>query len=254
VCLGTGKTSLCKALAQKLSIRLSHRYAATVFLEINAHSLFSKWFSESGKLVLKLFEQIRNMLEQEDCLFCVLMDEVESLTAARQAALSGSEPSDAIRVVNALLTQLDRLKRYRNVLILTTSNITDAIDTAFVDRADIKQYIGSPSAAAIHEILRSCVTELARKGLVTVDPKSRGVLPWGDVPANAKDNENDPSRMLADVATLCATHQFSGRTLRKLPFQSFARFCQVCWFNFYSRSILWLIQSVPFRVAPWWIC
>jgi SpoVK/Ycf46/Vps4 family AAA+-type ATPase len=55
---GTGKTSLCKALAQKLSVRLSHRYSSGVMIEINAHSLFSRWFSESGKLVLKLFEKI----------------------------------------------------------------------------------------------------------------------------------------------------------------------------------------------------
>jgi len=48
---GTGKTSLCKALAQKLSIRLNARYSQSQLVEINAHSLFSKWFSESGKLV-----------------------------------------------------------------------------------------------------------------------------------------------------------------------------------------------------------
>ena len=58
-------------------------------------------------------------------LVCVLIDEVESLTAARKA--SGSEPSDAIRVVNALLTQLDQIKAAPNVLILTTSNITGTI-------------------------------------------------------------------------------------------------------------------------------
>lgn len=40
----------------------------------------------------------------------------------------GSEPSDAIRVVNALLTQLDQLRLKPNVLVLTTSNITGAID------------------------------------------------------------------------------------------------------------------------------
>lgn len=56
-----------------------------------------------------------------------VLDEVESLAAARKAALSGTEPSDSIRVVNALLTQIDRLKQKRNVLILTTSNITEAI-------------------------------------------------------------------------------------------------------------------------------
>lgn len=48
---GTGKTSLCKALAQKLTVRLSQRYTAGLLVEVNAHSLFSKWFSESGKLV-----------------------------------------------------------------------------------------------------------------------------------------------------------------------------------------------------------
>ena len=72
---GTGKTSLCKALAQKLSIRFKsrsvlneiyglfvlnvllipdtfyNRYSMCQLIEVNAHSLFSKWFSESGKLV-----------------------------------------------------------------------------------------------------------------------------------------------------------------------------------------------------------
>ncbi|KAK3142288.1 hypothetical protein QOZ80_4BG0344680 [Eleusine coracana subsp. coracana] len=47
---GTGKTSLCKALAQKLSIRFKSRYSMCQLVEVNAHSLFSKWFSESGKL------------------------------------------------------------------------------------------------------------------------------------------------------------------------------------------------------------
>lgn len=40
--------------------------------------------------------------------------------------------------MNALLTQLDQLRRFPNVMVLTTSNITEAIDVAFVDRADIK--------------------------------------------------------------------------------------------------------------------
>ena len=49
--VGTGKTTLCKALAQKVFIRNLHYYNSGILLEINAHSLFSKWFSESGKLV-----------------------------------------------------------------------------------------------------------------------------------------------------------------------------------------------------------
>lgn len=119
--------------------------------------------------------------------------QVESLTSARKSAMSGNEPSDAIRVVNALLTQLDCIKklvapsgntqaegtrardaqiyshvllcycsRFPNVIILTTSNITGAIDLAFVDRADIKQYIGPPSSEAIYKIYQSCIDELIK--------------------------------------------------------------------------------------------
>jgi hypothetical protein len=92
---GTGKTSLAKALAQKLSIRFAHRYASAQLVEVNAHSLFSKWFSESGKLVGRLFAKIGELVDDPDALVCVLIDEVESLSAARRA--SSSEPSDAIR-------------------------------------------------------------------------------------------------------------------------------------------------------------
>jgi len=43
---GTGKTSLCKGLAQKLSIRLNSKYNNIELMEINAHSLFSKWYAK----------------------------------------------------------------------------------------------------------------------------------------------------------------------------------------------------------------
>ncbi|EKF38436.1 ATPase protein, putative [Trypanosoma cruzi marinkellei] len=137
---GTGKTSLCKALAQKLSIRLNDMFPFAQLVEINAHSLFSRWFSESGKQVMLLFKQIHEMADKPNSLLCVLLDEVESLAATRQSALRGNEPSDAIRVVNALLTQLDSLQRRHNVVVFATSNITGAIDVAFIDRAD-KKYL-----------------------------------------------------------------------------------------------------------------
>ena len=84
-----------KALAQKLAVRLNHRcmgrrsraaclrpcmlvylhaqpvrrqiavqarrYDSAQLIEINAHSLFSKWFSESGKLVSKLFAKVHRL-------------------------------------------------------------------------------------------------------------------------------------------------------------------------------------------------
>ena len=54
-----------------------------MLLEINAHSLFSKYFSESGKLVMKMFTRIKEYLDDRKSFVVVLIDEVESLTAAR---------------------------------------------------------------------------------------------------------------------------------------------------------------------------
>lgn len=111
---------------------------------------------------MKLFTEIKVLLDDPQALICILIDEVESLAHARKSCINGTEPSDSIRVVNALLTQLDQIKRYKNVLILTTSNITEAIDLAFVDRADIKQYIGLPEESAISSIYHTCLKELMR--------------------------------------------------------------------------------------------
>ena len=66
-------------------------------MEINSHSLFSKWFSESGKLVQKLFERVQEQLvDDPDLFFCILIDEVESLASSRSNG--GSDPQDAVRV------------------------------------------------------------------------------------------------------------------------------------------------------------
>jgi hypothetical protein len=48
-------------------------------VEINSHSLFSKWFSESGKLVQKLFSQVTEMVEDERCFVVVMIGEPSSV-------------------------------------------------------------------------------------------------------------------------------------------------------------------------------
>ncbi|TPX61011.1 hypothetical protein SpCBS45565_g07352 [Spizellomyces sp. 'palustris'] len=247
---GTGKTSLCRALAQKLAIRLADRYSHGKLIEINSHrhivvvtissviSLFSKFFSESGKLVMKMFQQIHEMLEDDDVFVCVLIDEVESLSAARKAALSGMEPSDAIRVVNALLTQLDQLWKRKNVLILTTSNITEAIDVAFIDRADIKQFIPPPSHRARYAILSSCLIELIQKGLIEqpetplVDYREIDLYTCPTGGMQGREGSLQLWKVAGDFANerlhaFDSKHLFkgfSGRTLRKLPFLAHAYF------------------------------
>ena len=204
---GTGKTSLCKALAQKLAIRCRPVFKHTHLIEINSHSLFSKWFSESGKLVMKLFAKIKEIIADKHNLVCVLIDEVESLAYARNC-MSGQEPKDAMRVVNALLTQLDSIKEHNNVLILATSNLAESIDLAFLDRADIKQYIGLPNEKAIQRIYETMLMELMRVGLVD----------------DREPLEKDRHEGLIQELSV-RSKGLSGRTLRKLPFLAHASYC-----------------------------
>jgi ATPase family associated with various cellular activities (AAA). len=58
-----------------------------------------------------MFNKIKEAVEYEESLVCLLIDEIESLTRARESVMSGTEPSDGVRVVNAVLTQIDQLKK-----------------------------------------------------------------------------------------------------------------------------------------------
>jgi pachytene checkpoint protein 2 len=56
----------------------STRYAHSKLIEINSHSLFSKWFSESGKLVGKLFANITELVDDDATFVVVLIGTLSS--------------------------------------------------------------------------------------------------------------------------------------------------------------------------------
>ncbi|CAD6191780.1 unnamed protein product [Caenorhabditis auriculariae] len=214
-----GKTSLCKGLAQHLSIRLNNRYSHSVFVEIHSHSLFSKWFSESGKLIHRMFDQIDELAEDKKCMVFVLIDEVESLGMSREGSSSRSEPADAIRAVNALLTQIDRVRRRQNVLILCTSNLEKCLDGALVDRADMVRHVGVPSLFALYTMLRSCIEEMQRIGVV--EELVEEFSPIDDVITRDLEDLPPITQELLKVARLA--RGLSGRAISMLPTLVFSR-------------------------------
>ena len=236
---GCGKTSCCRALAQKLAIRLKDRFPRSILLDIHSHSLFSKWFSTSGKLISSLFSMVRDMVEDDPkCLVCILIDEVESLASSRGQQQSG-DPSDAMRAVNSLLTSLDRLRSFPNVMVLATTNLTGRIDAAFVDRVDLKVHIGLPILRARYEIMRTCLKELIRVGIVVVPHSNETDNQSTDMiteyvtkeivvdftVAEMEEREkivDDESGMLLSCSR--EADGLSGRSLRRLPLQAYAQF------------------------------
>lgn len=250
---GSGKTTLAKALAQKLTIRLGKQFTQGKLVEVNSHSVLSKWFGESSKLVSKMFDSIHIMAEEETTLICVLIDEVETLTSSRERAASGNECGDAVRATNQVLTALDRLRHRPNVIVFCTSNLINTIDPAFLDRVDVKQHISNPCPAAAYEIFRTSLNELIRCNLLAPSSDSDDVVedsdevvqlvgdspsissvPGGDwilmdlytIPTllymnvHLWNRTNCPARKLWRIAQRC--EGLSGRTLRRLPFLALA--------------------------------
>lgn len=192
-------------------------------------------------------------------------DEVESISSNRSSSMSSNEPGDAVRVVNAVLTSLDALKRKPNVLVLCTSNMQSAIDPAFLDRVDLQVYLGPPSAQARYSILRSCLQELSEKKVISppcvlaADPphqqasaQGRGeLLNSGGTKIDnwAASTDNSSPDMVVDPASgntldtwqhemqsgssesklldiAMRCEGYSGRSLRKLPLKAHAMYLQ----------------------------
>lgn len=175
-----------------------------------------------------MFTSVKQCLQFKEHFVCLLIDEVESLTHMREA--NGIEPSDSIRVVNAVLTQIDQLQRYSNVLILATSNVTGCIDAAFADRADLKLFISYPSEWGVYEILRTCIEELIHCHLIEGNKNEffeaviykKLISSTQNCGGDAMSEVMRRSEQLMLVSNLCKG--LSGRTLRKIPFLTSTKF------------------------------
>lgn len=138
----------------------------------------------------KLFSHILALANNPQTLVVVLVDEAESLVSSRCGASIAGEPGDALRVVNSVLTSLDMLRRKPNVLVLCTSNLVSRIDSAFLDRIDLKTFLGPPPPIARYRILKGCLQELAHKGLVQAHVQAQQM---GNGPSGNMDDSDEQS-------------------------------------------------------------
>ncbi|OBT59051.1 hypothetical protein VE04_01024 [Pseudogymnoascus sp. 24MN13] len=164
---GTGKTSLSIGLAQKLAIRLNKTFGDAILLQLNAATLLSQYFGQSAVKIHSIFEALASQSsENPKTLIVLLIDEIESLAASRETASARNEVHDAVRATNALLTGFDMVKNNANVLIVCTSNLSDSLDAAFVDRCSRHIIIPQPALAARYEILRQSINGLIKREVV----------------------------------------------------------------------------------------
>lgn len=158
---GTGKTTLARGLAQQVAAMLADGKAR--FIEVNPHGLMSAEHGQSQQRVSKLLAEHIPDLALDGLPTIVLLDEVESMAVARGAASLQANPADVHRATDAVLTALDDVAiKAPHIFTVATSNFIEALDGAFVSRADLVVEVPLPGEQAVNAILASTLTDFAK--------------------------------------------------------------------------------------------
>jgi pachytene checkpoint protein 2 len=199
---GTGKTTLGRGLAQAAARALAP-HGATTYVEIDPHAFPSDMLGESQRAVTRLMTDTIPELAARRPHTVVLVDEVESLAVRRSTASFETNPVDVHRATDALLAGIDGVAaQHPGVLFVTTTNFPEAIDEAFLSRADLVLHVPLPDEETVVAILRASLRELA------------GI--WPEVRSLADDDA-----LLLEVAGRC--RGWDGRRVRKLVLAALAQ-------------------------------
>jgi SpoVK/Ycf46/Vps4 family AAA+-type ATPase len=157
---GTGKTSLARGLANRVAESISGK--GFRFVEVDPHALASSALGRSQQAVRDLLEQTIVEFATQGPLI-VLLDEVETIVADRRRLSLEANPVDVHRATDAALASLDHLAAsHDDLLFVATSNFPEALDDAFVSRADFVVLIDRPDRDACRAIVADTLEELAR--------------------------------------------------------------------------------------------
>jgi SpoVK/Ycf46/Vps4 family AAA+-type ATPase len=199
---GTGKTTLARGLAQAAARALAP-HGATTYLEVDPHAFPSEMLGESQRAITRLMTDTVPELAARRPHTVVLVDEVESLAVRRSAASFETNPVDVHRATDALLAGIDAVAAsHPGVLFVTTTNFPEAIDEAFLSRADLVLHVPLPDEETITAIVRASLRELA------------GI--WPELRPLGEDDA-----LHAKVAARCAG--WDGRRVRKLVLAALAQ-------------------------------
>ena len=203
---GTGKTTLARGLAQVAALALA-REGATTLVEINPHAFPSDMLGESQRNIMRLLQDTIPEIAARRPHTVVLIDEVESFAVRRTSASFETNPVDVHRATDAVMLGVDEIARkLPSVLFVTTTNFIEAIDDAFLSRADLVMHFALPNAETIANILQHSLAELA--------------VQWPALQPLGSD-----AARIREIAALC--EGWNGRQVRKLVLAALAQRLEV---------------------------
>jgi len=139
---GTGKSTLARALANKLKWS---------YFELRPSDVLSKWYGESEYLLESYFDNVESSSPS-----VLLIDEIDSLTMKREEDIH----EVTHRLINIMLMRLQELHDKKvKVLIIGATNIPQEIDEAFLrpGRFDEVIYVPLPDEKGREEIWRGYI-------------------------------------------------------------------------------------------------
>lgn len=206
---GNGKSAFAEALAGELGFS---------FIKLAVPELTSKWVNESPLLIQAAF------LDAVNSQPCVLfLDEFDAVARSRSKDGQSAHGED-VKVVDTLLTEIDKV-RSRRVLLIAATNYPDDLDKAVVrdGRFDRKIEVSLPDHEARAGLLRS----LLAKHRVSVSDESihaaaelwarRSVAFIENVAKRVRDDLARAGKGTADMATLKAAARAVSRREGAIP-------------------------------------
>jgi len=152
---GTGKTLLAKALAGETGLTL---------ITVEGPLLFSKWLGESEKGLSEVFKRA---VHASPCI--LFFDDIDAIASKRNVRGEFSDVTQ--RMFSQLITELDRLKKFKEVLVLAATNRIDFIDPALLrgGRLDYILNFKLPDIEERKEIFKILASNMCLADDVSVD-------------------------------------------------------------------------------------
>lgn len=230
---GTGKTSLSKSISNLICCYLNKK---GLIIEILISQLFSTYINQSDKNLDNLFNEITKYCQtNKNFLVFLLIDEIESIVRSREFLINSNKDSKLLssisnlQIVNTMLINLDKFKKINNLIMLTTTNLINNLDNAFLDRCDLIIKFEKPNLNSIFNILRYKINELLTNKILKFNNSEFFLIEEFNQISNNYNNNKlkdtyyknnninyDPSIALYKISEICFQLKLSNRVISKL--------------------------------------
>ena len=186
---GTGKTTFAKAVAKEIGVP---------FALVKTSALINCYIGETAKNIDKIFALMRRYVLHNNTPVIVFFDELDEISRKR-----GSEDKASGAAVPALLRNLDGMETNRNLFVLASTNLAEALDPAILERFRKLIYIPLPAFEDRKKLFEGKLSDIETRYFETLDLDQAARLSSGlsgrDITFICDDFKHILSRMKASL-------------------------------------------------------